>query len=98
MTKNEMTTEGMILKKTILDGENELTYIMSKNISTAIASFKITLYSIKIEMKNSDGNFSFYELNNVFANEVKARCFFDKLVSNLATPINLPFVFDDEMS
>lgn len=98
MTKDDMTTEGMILKKTIFDAGNELTYIMSKNISSSIASFRIPLYSVKIEMKDSEGNFSYYELNNVFANEVKVRCFFDKLVSNLATPMNLPFVFDDELS
>lgn len=98
MTQNELTTEGIIRKENICDGENNYTYTLTRQVSTMVSSFKITLYSIRIDMWDKSGERSYYELRNVFANEKKALRFFNKLVENIATPINLPFVFEDEMS
>ena len=98
MTQNELTTEGIIRKETICDGENNYAYILTRQVGTMVSSFKIALYSIRIDMWDKAGEQSYYKLRNVFASEEKALRFFSKLVENLVTPINLPFVFEDEMS
>ena len=37
------------------------------------------------------------EARDVFASEEKATAFFEKIVDNLATPINLPYIIEDEL-
>ena len=55
------------------------------------------LYLISIEMALEDGSATYAETGEIFANVNKAIQFFDKLVNNLATPIDLPYVIEDEI-
>ena len=48
-------------------------------------------------MLREDGMSSAAEIKDVFANLDKANRFVDKLARNLATPIDLPYVLEDEM-
>jgi hypothetical protein len=98
MTLKELSLEGIIRKETICDDENKYTYILSRKESSMVASFRIPLYSIRVEMTDFEGNVSYFELKDTFVSEEKAIRFFNKLRENLATPINCPFVFEDEMS
>lgn len=98
MTPHELATEGIILKETIYDKGNKYTYILSRNKSSMVASFRIPLYSIRVEMTDFEGEDSYFELRDTFASEERAIRFFSKLKENLATPINCPYVFEDEMS
>lgn len=97
MTPNELATSGVIRKDSICDGENSYTYILSRKDSSIVASFKIPLYSIRAEMTDSDGSQSYFEISDVFASESTAIKFFEKLVHNLATPVDLPYVLEDEI-
>lgn len=98
MTLKETTAEEIIRQVNICDKECEYKYYLIKRKSDNVCSFRLPLYSIKIELEASRGKISQHELSNVFANESKAIYFFDKLVENLATPLNLPYVFEDELS
>lgn len=98
MTLKATTMEEIIRRVNIHDNENEYRYYLIRRKSDNVCSFRLPLYSIRIEFEASSGKTSQHELTNVFANEDKANSFFNRLVENLATPLNLPYVFEDEMS
>ena len=72
-------------------------YTLLMSESNKVASFKIPLYSIKIEMTDADGNNTSARTCDLFADVGKALSFFKKLYENLATPLNLPYILEDEM-
>jgi hypothetical protein len=55
------------------------------------------LYLITIEMTLDDGSTTYAETGEVFADVGKAIAFFDRLVKNLATPIDLAYVLEDDI-
>ena len=71
------------------------TLVMSK--SNKVASFRLPLYSIEIEMIDKDGKQTHARTRELFADVGKALSFFKKLYENLATPLNLPYILEDEM-
>lgn len=73
------------------------TYTLSVRTGDSVASFGLSLYSIEIRMTDKYGKHTSAELNDVFSESRKAFRFFDKLVKNLATPIDLPYVLEDEI-
>ena len=71
------------------------TLIMSE--SNKVASYKLPLYSIEIEMTDAEGNVTNARTKEIFADVGKAVSFFRKLSENLATPLNLLYILEDEM-
>ena len=65
--------------------------------SSRVASFKIPLYSISVKMTAEDGELTAASVSDVFADPGKALVFYEKLVNNLATPIDLPYIVEDEL-
>jgi len=72
-------------------------YSLVMNESNKVASYKLPLYSVHIEMTDNDGNTTKAETSDIFADVGKAIVFFKKMVENLATPLNLPYIIEDEM-
>ncbi len=66
--------------------------------SGRVASYKMPLYSISVTLTDTDGKTTRKEVNEAFADVGKAIVFFDKLVRNLATPIDLIYVAEDEFT
>ncbi len=66
--------------------------------SSDFSSFGLQLYSIKVTLTDPNGIRSEEKIENAFADVGKAYDFFDKIVSCLATPIDLQYVFEDEMA
>lgn len=64
--------------------------------SAKVASYGIPLYSINVEMHQKNGKVTNACTSDVFVDAGKAIDFFDKLVKNLATPIDLPYILEDE--
>ena len=89
--------EIILRKDERFDGEDRYTYLPLRRESDFVASFGITLYSVRVEMVRGDGTSSAAEIKDVFASLDKANRFVDKLARNLATPIDLPYVLEDEM-
>ncbi len=59
--------------------------------------WRLPLYSIKISMTDAEGKESQREAIDVFTDEARASEFFERLVRNLATPIDLGYVIEDEV-
>lgn len=71
-------------------------YRLSVSDSTQVASYKLPLYSIAVEMTDEQGIKSSATLTEVFSEADRAFRFFTRLVDNLATPIDLSYVYEDE--
>ena len=92
-----------VMKDTVIKKEQKVAdgaiyqYSLIVNESNKVASYKIPLYSIEIEMTDIEGNVTSARTKDIFADVGKAISFFRKLSENLATPLNLPYIIEDEM-
>ena len=68
-------------------------YELSVRRSRSVASYNIPLYSLSVKMKGKETTSA--KLCDCFSDESKAMRFFNTLVSALATPGNLIYVFED---
>ena len=71
-------------------------YRLSVKYITNVESYSLPLYSISIEMTDETGARTSSSLREAFSDSEQAFCFFNKLFENLATPIDLPYIFEDE--
>jgi hypothetical protein len=96
MKKNKI--KETVIKQEIRK-EDGFTFVYELILSESeqIISYGLPLYSIKVDLTDPNGIKSCEKLSNVFADVGKAYDFFDKIVSCLATPIDLQYVFEDEM-
>lgn len=69
--------------------------ILGEGVRTA--DWRLPLYSIRISMTDGVGNTSKREAEDLFTDSVRAVEFFKRLVRNLATPIDLGYVIEDEL-
>ena len=83
-------------EKRQVDG-NEYEYTLTVRESNKTASFRLPLYSVQVAMTTANGIRREAELNDAFLSQRTALAFFERIVDNLATPLDLPFVYDDEM-
>ncbi len=79
------------------DGGNKYTYELLMREDTKTASYKIPLYSIRLNMTDADGNETSASVKDLFADIRKAISFYEKLVRHLATPIDLRYIVEDEI-
>ena len=94
---NYLTTKEEIIREVKINSDgNEYRYLMLVKESENVASYGIPLYSIRITMTTSDGSTTCSELSDLFSQRGKAEIFFKKLTDNLATPLNLQYIFEDE--
>lgn len=63
-----------------------------------MVDFGMRLYSIKVTMTFPDGSVKQGEARDIFSSKRKALVFYDKIVNNLATPIDLKYVVEDEIT
>ena len=77
----------------------EYKYDLLLSRGMCVSSFGIPLYSVSVEMKETNnGKKSKNDTQNLFSDLSKATCFFNKIVDNLATPIDLSYIVEDEFS
>ncbi len=96
MRKSELRSE--IIRKDVCEQEGcTYTYTVTMTEGGNMASYGIPLYSINIDMIDSDGNQTNASTKEIFADVGKALVFYRRMVENLATPANLPFILQDEM-
>jgi hypothetical protein len=97
MVTKEKIKEEIVRRECVSDAENQYTYLLIKREGEFVCNFKLPLYSIRVELIKASGEASHCEISNVFASETKARRFFDDLIKNQATPMNLPYVMEDAL-
>ena len=94
--QNQRILSKIIRKETRCDGENTYSYELFSCEGDNLVSFRLPLYSIKITMTDSQGNVKHADAKDAFSDASKALVFFDKIVRNLATPIDLAYIIEDE--
>ena len=76
----------------------EYRYELSSKENTSVAGYGIPLYSVDVVMEFKDsGKRSHGRTSELFSDFKKAVRFFEKLVANLATPIDLAYIVEDEL-
>ena len=88
--------ETLIIKETKSDGENKYYYELIERIGETTADWRLPLYTVRVTMTGNSGPERCYEAKNLFSNKREAIEFFDMIVRNLATPIDLPYILEDE--
>ena len=83
-------------ERRVLDGVIYV-YKLLLNEGVRYSTIGIPLDSIEVEMENiKDGKLTNARAGELFSEEKKANAFFEKLVRNLATPIDLCYIVEDE--
>ncbi len=95
--RKELQSETLIRTDYREDDGNKYTYKLLMRENTKTASFKIPLYSIKLNMTDSDGCETSAGVCDLFADLEKAVRFYERLVKHLATPIDLRYIVEDEI-
>ena len=95
---NSKRRSGTVLRKEerIVD-QNEYSYELIMREGANTACWRMPLYSIRVKMKDACGVSRSADTSDIFADINKAITFFEKIVRNLATPIDLAYIVEDEM-
>ena len=89
--------EKVVKREERADGGFIYTYELILREGMRTADWRLPLYSIKVSMTDGAGRRTHREATDVFTNKEKAFGLFEKLVRNLATPIDLGYVVEDEV-
>ncbi len=92
--KSGCNRETVIRREEIFEPGIVYRYELILSEGNDTASFGIKLYEINTEME-IDGARTSYRSGGLFSNEEKGVSFFEKLVENRATPINIPYIIED---
>ena len=95
--QNEMRDYCVIRREERREDRHSYLYELLMREGENVACWRMPLYSIRINMTDAYGNEGRADAHDLFTDEEKAISFFEKLVRNLATPIDLPYVLEDEM-
>lgn len=95
---NKETVKETVIKTESIEYDGAIySYGLMKHESSRVSSYRIPLYSIEISFTDTAGNTTSAQTGELFSNINKAFEFYDKMVRNLATPIDLVYVVEDEM-
>jgi len=94
----QKSSYNVICREERKDEENSYRYELMMRRGDTVATWQMPLYSIRVNMTDAFGNEGSADAPDAFCDENKARSFFDKLVRNLATPIDLAYILEDEIS
>ena len=94
ITKKKAIERTVRIEKAEVEGRF-YKYRLSVRRSTA-PSHTPPLYSITVEMTDEKGEKTAASLKEAFSDAETAFVFFNKIYENLATPIDLPYVFSDD--
>ncbi len=97
MSINTAQKEELIREETRETEDGVYTYTLLAKTGISVASYGLTLYSVIIQMTDSSGHRTEARLDDIFSDSDKAYKFFNKLIKNLATPIDLPYILEDEL-
>ena len=93
--KKSQITETTIRVREVDDNYATYKYSLTMIESRRVASYRIPLYSVGIEMTTKDGKHTEAVARDIFADLGKAVVFFDKIIEARATPLNLYYIVED---
>lgn len=94
---NQRLCDKVVMTEERHDNSCKYTYQLILREGERVADWKLPLYSIRISLVDDKGHKSEKEARDLFTNRERAVSFFEKLVRNLATPIDLGYVVEDEI-
>ena len=97
MRKTKTVNETIIRREECREDGYTYSYELIMKESGRVASYRIPLYSVRVKMTDRDGIESESEIKDAFADAGRAIVFFEKVVRNLATPIDLAYILEDEI-
>ena len=93
--KNKTEIKTIRAEERIADGF-VYKYALNAEQSIRFSSYTLPLYSISVSLTDKSGSTTTANTKQIFADVGKAFSFFDCLVRNLATPVDLEYVVEDE--
>lgn len=96
MRKRRDVKEIVMKSDTVVFDGSSYTYILSVRESNRVASYRIPLYTVSVEMIDPEGGRTYAEAKDAFSDVGKAIVFYEKIMEHLATPLNLPYILEDE--
>ena len=97
MKTDNVQNETLIRREVRSEGGYVYSYELLMRESSRTASYRIILYSVKVSMTDIDGNTTSSDIKDAFADSGRAILFFNKIVKNLCTPIDLAYIHEDEL-
>ena len=91
-----MICDNVIRKEQKFDRGSSYLYELVMRQGDAVANWQIPLYSVRINMVDPNGNNRQADAMDIFSDKEEAEAFFDKIVRNLATPIDFAYILEDE--
>lgn len=95
---NQKIYDRVLRREEKYDEFNAYSYELIMREGDAIASWRMPLYSIRVNMTDAKGVNRSADAKDIFSDINKAIDFFNKLVNNLATPIDLAYILEDEVN
>ena len=96
MAKRDNCNDTVIRREIRSDDTHSYVYELTMSEGRHVSSFRIPLYTVKVEMTDRFGEKRTGKVRDAFADAGKAIMFFDKAVRNMATPIDLAYLSEDE--
>lgn len=93
-----MNCDNVIRREQKFDKGSSYLYELVMSHGDATANWQTPLYSVRIYMIDPMGNNREADARDIFSNLEDAEIFFDKVVRNLATPIDLAYILEDEFT
>ena len=95
---SKLVISDKVIKKEVrvLDGAT-YQYDLIVSESNKVASYMLPLYSVEIKMTDKNGKITCARARELFADVGKALSFFKMLYENFVTPLNLPYIIEDEL-
>ncbi len=94
---NSKFADRVLRKEERTVDNNSYSYELIMREGSSTACWKVPLYSIRVNMKDESGVYRSADAKDIFSDQKKAVSFFEKIVRNLATPIDLAYIVEDEM-
>ena len=97
MRRRFSNEEAVIRSDEKKEGGFSCFYELIMRKSHNVSSYRIPLYSMRVKLIDGEGEESQAEIKDAFADIGKAVTFYEKLVRNFATPIDLAYILEDEI-
>lgn len=96
--KQKEKTSDTIIRRDERESDGYLyNYELIMRVSTNLASLRIPLYSVRVTLTDPYCKETSAEIRDAFADAGRAILFYEKIVRNLATPIDLSYIHEDEI-
>ena len=96
MRQKEKTKDTVIRTDVREEDGYRYFYELIMRVSGELVSLRMPLYSVRVTLTDTEHKTSSAEIKDAFADAGRAIIFYEKIVRNLATPIDLSYIHEDD--